>query len=67
VWALHARAKPPGWLRSYAAPVTATLILCSSFTPQPVLVTGLLLTALVALWVVIDRQQAAARAPEAAA
>jgi low temperature requirement protein LtrA len=60
VWALHARAKPPGWLRSYASPAAATLILCSTFTPQPVLATGLLLVALVAVWVAGNRAPATA-------
>ena len=52
VWILHYATKAPGPMRSYAAPVTAVLILASSFTPQPVLGTGLLLASLVAAAVV---------------
>ena len=49
VWALHARYKPPSWVRNYAAPITALLILGTSFTSEPVLLTGLLMVALVAV------------------
>ncbi len=48
VWLLHIRYKPPGPLRDFAVPVAVGLILASSFTPQAVLFTGLLLAALVA-------------------
>jgi low temperature requirement protein LtrA len=48
VWALHFRHKAPGPMRSYACPITAILILVSSFSAEPVLVTGLLLALLVA-------------------
>jgi low temperature requirement protein LtrA len=55
VWALHAPYKKRGVLLSVVVPLTAALILASSATPAPVLVTGLLLTALVALSVLLHR------------
>jgi low temperature requirement protein LtrA len=48
VWVLHFRHKVPGPMRTYAVPAAVVLILASSFTPEPVLATGLLLAALVA-------------------
>ena len=54
VWALHFRHKVPGPMRSFAAPVAAVLILASSFTPEPVLATGLLVATLVAAAVVAN-------------
>jgi low temperature requirement protein LtrA len=53
VWALHVRYKPPSLLRNYAVPVTAAMILASSATPQPALITGGLLAALVAISVLV--------------
>jgi low temperature requirement protein LtrA len=47
VWILHARYKPSSVMRNYAVPVTAVLILLSSFSPEPVLITGGLVAALV--------------------
>jgi low temperature requirement protein LtrA len=47
VWALHYSDKTPGRLRRYAVPVAAVLILAASFTPEPVLVTGLVLSGLI--------------------
>ena len=52
VWALHFRHKVPGPMRNFAAPVAAVLILASSFTPEPVLATGLLVATLVAAAVI---------------
>ncbi|MGH9212985.1 MAG: low temperature requirement protein A [Acidimicrobiales bacterium] len=52
MWVLHAASKPPGFMRTYAAPVGAVLILASSFTGEPVIVTGAVLAGLVALSVV---------------
>ena len=52
VWALHYATKNPGPMRTYAVPTGAALILASSFTPQPVLSTGLVLAALVAAAVI---------------
>jgi low temperature requirement protein LtrA len=59
VWALHARYKPPSLLRTFAVPVTATLILFSSATTEPVLATGMLLAALVAVSVLVNRPRPA--------
>jgi low temperature requirement protein LtrA len=49
VWLIHFRQKPASALHHYAVPIVAALMLGSSFTPQPVLVSGLLLALLVAL------------------
>jgi low temperature requirement protein LtrA len=54
VWLLHYRAKAPGPFRTYIPPVAAALVVLASFTPEPVLVTGLLLAALVALSVAVS-------------
>ncbi len=63
VWALHVRSKRPGWHRRFAVPVAVVLILGASATPEPVLVTGLLLATLVALSVAINRPQPAGHRP----
>ena len=47
VWILHYSTKAPGPMRRYAVPIAAVLILASAFTPQPVLITGLLVASLV--------------------
>lgn len=47
VWTLHYATKTQGPMRTYAVPVAAVLILASSFTPQPVLGTGLVMAALI--------------------
>jgi hypothetical protein len=52
VWALHYAAKTPGRMRTYAVPVASVLILAASFTPEPVMTTGLLLASLVAAAVI---------------
>jgi hypothetical protein len=52
VWALHARYKAGTAVRSYAPPAAIALILLSTFTSEPVLVTGLVMVGLVALNVV---------------
>ena len=52
VWTLHYATKAPGPMRNYAVPTAGVLILAASFTPQPVLVTGLLLGGLVAVGVI---------------
>jgi low temperature requirement protein LtrA len=59
VWALHASAKPPGPLRTYASPVAATLILATSWTPEPVLLTGAVMAGITALAVSIHRREVA--------
>jgi low temperature requirement protein LtrA len=60
-WALHAPYKPPSPFRNWSAPTAVVLILASSVTSQPVLVTGILLTALLALTLVsrVGRSSAA--------
>jgi low temperature requirement protein LtrA len=52
VWALHAPYKPPSAMRNYSVPVCVLLLLGASFTPEPVLLSGLLLAGLVAATVV---------------
>ena len=52
VWGLHVRAKPPGWLHTAGGPGAAALVLLATFGPEPVLVTGLILTTLVVLTVI---------------
>jgi low temperature requirement protein LtrA len=48
VWMLHMPFKVSTPLRNFGVPVAACLILLSSFTPEPVLLTGFVLVALVA-------------------
>ena len=52
MWLLHYRAKLPGPLRAFGAPVAVALVLAASWMPRPALVTGLVLAALVAVAVV---------------
>jgi low temperature requirement protein LtrA len=52
VWVLHYAIKAPGPMRTYPVPITAALILASSFSPEPVLATGLLLAGLITAAVV---------------
>ena len=63
VWAVHYRFKWATWVRSWAVPTAVVLILASSATAEPVLVTGLLMAALVALNTVATNR---ASAPDAA-
>ena len=58
VWALHAPYKPPGPLRSFAAPVGAAAILAATASGQPVLASGLILAALVAAGVLANPRAA---------
>jgi low temperature requirement protein LtrA len=60
IWLLHRTYKDPGPHRTWAAPVTATLVLASSWTPEPVLASGLVLAALVASAVVSSTRAPAA-------
>ena len=55
VWALHFRYKKPGLLRDIGAPIGAVLVLGTSWTSEPVLATGVILAALVAASVVLNR------------
>jgi low temperature requirement protein LtrA len=52
VWSLHFRYKPSTWVRNIAVPVAVVLIVASGATPEPALVTGLLMVGLVALSIV---------------
>ncbi len=52
VWVLHYATKTPGPMRTYAVPTGVVLILASSFTPEPVLGTGIVLAGLVAAAVI---------------
>lgn len=52
VWILHYATKTPGPMRTYAVPTSVVLILALSFTPEPVLGTGIVLAALVAAAVI---------------
>jgi low temperature requirement protein LtrA len=47
VWLIHARHKPPSLLRNVGVPVGAAAILATSFTGEPVLLTGIVMTLLV--------------------
>jgi low temperature requirement protein LtrA len=52
VWTLHYATKAPGPLKTYGVPIGAVLILASSFTPEPVLSTGVVLAGLIAAAVI---------------
>jgi hypothetical protein len=41
VWALHARRRAPGFLRHGTTPLGVAIILASTFTSEPVLITGI--------------------------
>jgi low temperature requirement protein LtrA len=49
LWALHERPRAASLIEASLAPVTALLILLTPFSSQPVLLTGLLLSALLAI------------------
>jgi low temperature requirement protein LtrA len=49
VWMLYWRAKRPGPFRAFACPVTVAVVLATSWTSEPVLLTGLALATLVAV------------------
>jgi low temperature requirement protein LtrA len=57
VWALHASSKPPGPARTVLPPVAALLVLATSWTGQPVLLTGLVLVALAAAPPIVGHRQ----------
>jgi hypothetical protein len=63
VWILHYATKAPGPMKTYAVPVGAVLILASSFTPQPVLSTGIVLAGLIAAAVIARCFEPAPRVP----
>ncbi len=58
VWLLHFRFKEATWVRNYGVPIAAALILASSFTAEPVFVTGVVMAVLVALSVLSQRSSA---------
>jgi asparagine N-glycosylation enzyme membrane subunit Stt3 len=58
VWVLHWRDKSPGRFRAFACPVAATAIVASSWTGEPVLLSGLALAALVAVSLAVHRADA---------
>jgi len=58
LWALHHPYKRPGVARDVAPPVAVVLILASSFTSEPVLLTGVVLASLVVISVVSYSQPA---------
>jgi low temperature requirement protein LtrA len=58
VWVLHWRDKSPGPFRAFACPVAATAIVASSWTGEPVLLSGLALAALVAVSLAVHRADA---------
>ena len=49
MWALHYRFLPEGPLRTVAKPVGVAVVVLCCLAPQPVLTTGIVLAALVAL------------------
>jgi low temperature requirement protein LtrA len=51
-WTLHYATKASGPMKTYAVPIGVALILGSSFTPEPVLGTGLILALLIAAAVI---------------
>ncbi len=49
VWIIHFRQKQPSLLHTYAIPVVVVLLLVASVLPQPVLISGILVAALVGI------------------
>ena len=62
VWLLHARYKEATFVRDYAPPVAIALVLASTLTSEPVLVTGVVLAGLVGLNVVAQTSRGALEA-----
>jgi low temperature requirement protein LtrA len=63
VWALQVRPHHLGRWHGALTPATAVLVLASTFTPEPVLVTGILAAAMVAVSLVTLHRPAASRTP----
>ena len=59
VWILHFRYKASNFARNFAVPIGIVVIIGSSATPEPVLSTGLVMLALVALSTAISPSVAA--------
>jgi hypothetical protein len=49
LWALHERPRAISWLEASLAPLAVLLIMLTPFSGQPVLLTGLLLSALLTI------------------
>ena len=58
VWLIHREFKPRTRLNAYAVPVTALLLFGVTFTPQPVLLSGLIVASLLAAHVMTTAQRA---------
>ena len=58
VWVLHWRFKSPGRFRVLACPLTSAVVVATSWTGEPVLLTGLALAALVAASLLVHRAEA---------
>jgi low temperature requirement protein LtrA len=63
VWALQVRPHHLGRWHGALTPSTAVLVLASTFTPEPVLVTGILAAAMIAVSLVTLHRPAASRTP----
>ena len=63
VWALQVRPHHLGRWHGALTPATAVLVLASTFTPEPVLVTGVLVAAMIAVSLVTLHRPAASPAP----
>ena len=62
VWALQVRPHHLGHWHTALVPITAVLVLASTLTPEPILVTGLLVAAMIGVTLVTLHRPAAARA-----
>jgi low temperature requirement protein LtrA len=63
VWALQVRPHHLGHWHTTLVPTTAVLVLASTLAPEPILVTGLLVAAMIGVSLVALHRPAAARAP----
>ncbi|HJW36169.1 MAG TPA: low temperature requirement protein A [Actinomycetes bacterium] len=63
VWALQVRPHHLGHWHTTLVPTTAVLVLASTLAPEPILVTGLLVAAMIGATLVALHRPAAARAP----
>jgi low temperature requirement protein LtrA len=63
VWALQVRPHHLGHWHTTLVPTTAVLVLASTLAPEPILVTGLLVAAMIGVTLVALHRPAAARAP----
>jgi low temperature requirement protein LtrA len=68
LWALHERPRSSGWVEASLAPICVLLILLTPLTGQPVLLTGLLFSALLAIKLVVRQRSTKGhqRAPRSA-